>query len=65
MSTSSVKGKSEIKLTLEPANNLEREFFNNLFSGGTATVETIPGSDEVILTIKDKNAPEEKDNLPF
>lgn len=50
---SSVKNKNLIKLVLSPTNALEREFFNQLFANGTAVIETIPNSDEIVLVHKE------------
>lgn len=60
---SSSKGKEKLKLTLTPMTSLEREFFNNLFVGGNAIIETIPNSDDILLTIKDKTAIPPQDDL--
>jgi hypothetical protein len=55
MCNSSTKGKKELKLIIEPTNTLERQFFSELFVGGLATIETVPNSDNIIITLKDKN----------
>ena len=55
MSTSSVKGKDEIKMTMKPVTNLEREFFANMFrGGGTPSLEMTAGGDEVLIILKEK-----------
>lgn len=53
MSTSSVKGKDEVKMIIKPVTNLEREFFSNLFRGGP-TIEMVPNGEEVTIVLKEK-----------
>lgn len=57
MEIASIKGKDHIKLVIEPSTNLEREFFNNLFAGGTAVIDTVPNSEEITITLRDKVIP--------
>jgi len=49
---SNVKGKNEISLTITPAGNLERTFFQELFSG-EVEVKTIPNTDDIVITRKE------------
>lgn len=53
MCNSLIKGKKELKLVFTPTNNLERSFFYELFSGN-ATIETVPNTDDIIITQKEK-----------
>ena len=55
MCNSSIKGKMEVKLIISPTNNLERQFFTEL-SAGVATIETIANSDDIIITLKEKES---------
>jgi len=54
MESASIKDKRQTKMTISPTTNLEREFFNNLFTSGNAVIETIANSDEITITVKDK-----------
>lgn len=52
MSTSSEKGKEEIKLIISPNNALETAFFNALFNGDQTSVtfeKVLPSSDEITI----------------
>ena len=46
------KGAEDIKLIISPSDNLEREFFNQLFKG-EAVFETIPNSENIIIKKQD------------
>lgn len=52
LSKTNLKGKEEIKLTLSPEGNLEKEFFNALFANKEVKVESIPSSDEIVIKVK-------------
>lgn len=55
LSSSSIKGKEDVKMTINPTTNLEREFFKTLFAnGGVATIETNPSNDEITIVKKEK-----------
>tara|TARA_R110000868_G_C10481064_1_gene729290 strand:- start:338 stop:526 length:189 start_codon:yes stop_codon:yes gene_type:complete len=42
-------GKSEdVKIIISPSDNLEREFFNQLF-GGEVIFETVPNTEQIII----------------
>lgn len=49
LTKSSIKGVDEVKLTISPSDNLEREFFNALFTNNNVKIEAIPNSDEIVL----------------
>lgn len=49
LTKSSIKGVDEVKLTISPSDNLEREFFNSLFTNNHVKIEAIPNSDEIVL----------------
>ncbi len=52
ISSSNVKGDERLELTLTPANNLEREFFNALFNNNGVKVEQIPNSEDIVIRKK-------------
>ena len=49
ITSSNVKGEEKLELTLTPANNLEREFFNAMFSNNGVKVEQIPNSEDIVI----------------
>lgn len=49
LSKTNIKGVEEIRLTISPSDNLEREFFNALFTNNNVKIEAIPNSDEIVL----------------
>ncbi len=64
--TSSTKGKEEVKMVIKPTTNLEREFFNNLFTNGGPIIEPAPNGDEVTIVLREKaEKPPTVDDLPF
>lgn len=63
MEIASIKGKKHLKLTIEPMDSLEREFFNNLFTSGMAIINTVPNSEEIEITIKD-DKPKPLEQIP-
>ncbi len=54
MCTDCTKGKKEIKLLIQPTTNLERQFFTELFTSGQAVIETVPNTDEITITLKER-----------
>ena len=38
----------DVKIIISPSDNLEREFFNELFTGGV-TFEQIPNTEQVVI----------------
>jgi len=55
INASSIKSKTSIKLVLTPTNTLEREFFNQLFANGSAIIEAIPNTEDIVITRKEEN----------
>lgn len=47
-----IKGEEILSLTISPSDNLERDFFNALFSG-EVQAHTIPNSDQIVIKKKE------------
>lgn len=49
-----IKGEEVLSLTISPSDNLEREFFNTLFSTETEA-HTVANSDQIVIKKKEAN----------
>jgi len=52
LSKSNIKGREEILLTISPSDNLEREFFNALFSGADVEFTKVANSEDIVVSKK-------------
>jgi hypothetical protein len=56
MSKKLEKGNEKVVLTISPSDNLEREFFNALFSIKDLSIEAVPNGEQILICKKEAAA---------